>query len=123
MKAGGAGAAGAAGASASGGARTAGGAGSAKNKPMTNEDMHEMMFKNLDKNGDGSLSLEEMKNVIEKVNQQAANQEAGESGEDFFKTIDGNGDGSIDREEAKAFFAAAAKMTDGAGASKKKDEV
>ena len=91
---------------------------------MTNEDMHELMFKNLDKNGDGALSMEEMKNVIEKVNQQASNQAAGETGEDFFKTLDGNGDGSIDREEAKAFFAAAAKMTsEGSGAAKQKDEV
>ena len=67
--------------------------------------MAKLMFQNMDKDKDGLLSFEEMRLIIEKTNQQAANQAAGESGEDFFKSLDADGDGSIDMEEAKAFFA------------------
>lgn len=83
-------------------------------------DMHELLFKRLDTNKDGSLSKEEMRTIIEKTNQNAANQAAGETGNDFFNTLDRNGDGSIDKEEAKAFFSAADGML---GGNKNKDEV
>jgi len=84
------------------------------------EDMPAMMFKNLDKDGDGTLSRAEMQSIIDQTNKQAANQQAGESGEDFFSSLDKSGDGVIDKEEAAAFFAGVASMMGGAG---NKDEV
>jgi len=71
-------------------------------------DMQAAMFKNLDKDGDGLLSREEMKAIIEKTNQNAANQQQGESGEDFFNTLDRDSSGSIDKDEVAAFLAATA---------------
>ena len=96
----------------------------AKPKAATEEpDFAALMFKGVDKNGDGVLSREEMQPLIEQTNQQASNQASGETGEDFFKTMDKDGSGSIDKEEAAAFFASvAAMMGQGAGA-KAKDEV
>lgn len=80
----------------------------------------DLMFRGLDKDGDGTLSLDEMATIIAKVNQQASNQAQGETGEDFFRTLDRDGSGGIDREEAAAFFAAASSMV---GSSAGKDEV
>lgn len=71
-------------------------------------DMQAAMFKNLDKDGDGVLSREEMKAIIEKTNRNAANQAQGESGDDFFNTLDRDSNGSIDKDEVAAFFAATA---------------
>ena len=68
------------------------------------QELHRKMFENLDKDGDGKLSKQEMQTVIEKTNQQVANQAEGESGEDIFASLDSDGDGSIDKEEASAFF-------------------
>ena len=79
------------------------------------ENMHETMFKSLDKDKDGLLSREEMQKVIEATNKNAANQQAGESGDDFFKTLDRNGDGTVDKDEATAFFKAAFSQMGGAG--------
>ena len=78
------------------------------------------MFAQFDADKDGQLSLEEMGPVISRTNQNAANQQAGETGEDFFKTLDANGDGYIDKEEAKLFFKKAEEMVGGSGG---KDEV
>ena len=74
-------------------------------------------FNKLDRNGDGRLDREEMRNIIEKTNKQAANQQAGESGEDFYNTLDRNSDNFIDKEEYVAFLEAAAKMAGGTGAT------
>lgn len=59
------------------------------------------------------------------VNKQAANQQAGETGEDFFRTMDRDGSGSIDQEEAKAFFSSLASASSMMGSRENaaKDEV
>lgn len=54
------------------------------------------------------------------TNKQSANQQSGESGDDFFASLDKSGDGSIDKEEATAFFKSVAAMMAGGG---NKDEV
>jgi len=83
------------------------------------QQLQNQFFDKLDADGDGALSRDEMRSVIEKTNMQAANQGAGESGDDFFNTLDRDGDGSISRKEAEAFFAAANGMLSGAS----KDEL
>ena len=89
-------------------------------------DLHKAMFGKLDANNDGKLSREEMREIIDKTNQQASNQQSGETGEDFFKSLDADGDGEVDMEEAKAFFEAATAMVGGGtpkGKAAGKDEV
>jgi hypothetical protein len=86
-------------------------------------DYGKLMFKGLDKNGDGELSREEMQPIIEKTNQQTSNQANGEKGEDFFDSMDKNGNGSIDQDEAATFFAGVAAMLAKGGGAGGKDEV
>jgi Ca2+-binding EF-hand superfamily protein len=71
------------------------------------EEMHGEMFRHLDTDGDGVLSLTELYTMVDsKDNNTGGAERASDDGrrQNFFKTVDSNGDGSVDRTEAMRFF-------------------